>query len=100
MKSRSLAIALASGPLMGAPARPKKMEAVGHLKDAVEFGEYLRDLCAEVESAPVHDDRIQVRVDAEPTPLSVGTAIPLGMVANELFTNAVKYAYGDVVSYA
>jgi two-component system, sensor histidine kinase PdtaS len=59
----------------------------------VDFGSYLQDLCAGMEHALVHDERIQVRVDAEPLSLPVDTAIALGMVVNELVTNAVKYAY-------
>ena len=65
----------------------------GAHKDAVDFGAYLRDLCAGVAEALVHDERIEVRVEAEAISLSVDTAIPLGMVVNELVTNAVKYAY-------
>ncbi len=65
----------------------------GAHKDAVDFGAYLRDLCAGVKEALIHDERIEVRVEAEAISLSVDTAIPLGMVVNELVTNAVKYAY-------
>jgi PAS domain S-box-containing protein len=65
----------------------------GAQKDAVDFGAYLKDLCAGVEEALVHDERIEVRVEAEAISLSVDTAIALGMVVNELVTNGVKYAY-------
>ena len=65
----------------------------GARKDAVDFGAYLRDLCAGVEQALVHDDRVKVKVEVEAHSLPVDTAIPLGMVVNELVTNAVKYAY-------
>jgi two-component sensor histidine kinase/PAS domain-containing protein len=65
----------------------------GARKDAVDFGAYLQDLCAGVEEALVHDRRIEVRVETEPLSLPIDTAIPLGMVINELVTNAVKYAY-------
>ena len=37
-----------------------------------------------MKEAPVHDERIEVRVEAEAIPLSVDTAVFLGMVVNEL----------------
>ena len=39
------------------------------------------------------DERIAIVVDAEPAVLPIDIAVPLGMVVNELVTNAVKYAY-------
>jgi PAS domain S-box-containing protein len=65
----------------------------GARKDAVDFGAYLQDLCGGVKEALADDTRVEVRVEAEAISLSVDTAIPLGMVVNELVTNAVKYAY-------
>ena len=65
----------------------------GARKDEVDFGVYLRELCTGISQSLVHDDRISVEVEAEPIMVAVDTAIPLGMVVNELVTNAVKYAY-------
>ena len=65
----------------------------GGRTDEVEFGAYLRDLCNGVEESLTHDDRIAVSVEAEPIRVPVDTAIPLGMVVNELVTNAIKYAF-------
>lgn len=59
----------------------------------VDFGACLGDLCASLARALVDDKRIAIAVDAEPAVLPIDIAVPLGMVVNELVTNAVKYAY-------
>jgi two-component sensor histidine kinase len=61
--------------------------------DAVDFGAYLQDLCASLRRSLAIEDCIALRVETEPENVSVETAISLGMVVNELVTNAVKYAY-------
>jgi two-component sensor histidine kinase len=61
--------------------------------DSVEFGDYLVELCTAARTALVNDERIEVQVECEPVSVPLDTAIPLGMVVNELVTNAVKYAY-------
>jgi two-component sensor histidine kinase len=42
----------------------------------------------------VDDDRIQLQLDLdEGISLDVDTAVPLGLIANELLTNSLKYAF-------
>ena len=65
----------------------------GPRNDVVDFGAYMVELCAAAGAALVHDERIEMDVECEPCDVLVETAIPLGMVVNELVTNAVKYAY-------
>ena len=65
----------------------------GARTDVVDFSAYLWELCAAVESTLIDDERIAIKVESEPTSVTIDTAIPLGMVVNELVTNSVKYAY-------
>jgi two-component sensor histidine kinase len=99
MKARAADHDIVRDQLLRAEARVQSIAQVhralyrGGRKDDVEFGAYLRDLCASVIESLSPDDRIVVQVEAEPISLSVDMAIPLGMVVNELVTNAVKYAF-------
>lgn len=56
---------------------------------------YLTDLAQSLMDAyQVDDDRIQLQLDLdEGISLDVDTAVPLGLIANELLTNSLKYAF-------
>lgn len=58
----------------------------------IDFGAYLREL---VESLmDLNADRpVRVEVEAEPLACALTTAIPLGLIANELVTNSLKHAF-------
>jgi two-component sensor histidine kinase/PAS domain-containing protein len=62
-------------------------------RDDVDFAGYLQHLCDRLSGSLLADDRIRIVLDAEPASLALDKAVALGLVVNELVTNAVKHAY-------
>ena len=56
----------------------------------IDLSHYLRQI-----ADLVRTDHISVEVNAVPVTVAIDTAIPLGLVAIELITNAVKHAFSD-----
>jgi PAS domain S-box-containing protein len=59
----------------------------------IDFGDYLRDLVSNLSHAFEAGRPIVWSIDAQDAPLGVDTAIPCGLIAAELLTNALKYAF-------
>ncbi len=60
----------------------------------VDMREYIPKLCAELFSAyKMDEDILKLSTDITIKSLDVDTAIPLGLIINELITNALKYAF-------
>lgn len=59
----------------------------------IDFNEYLRLICKELTSVYSLKNNIKIEIDSENIFFGVDTAIPLGLIINEIITNAYKYAF-------
>jgi two-component sensor histidine kinase len=66
----------------------------GHAVDRVAIDDYLRALAAELEETwSTPDARYAVRLACDPIEMQADRAVSLGVIVNELVSNACKYAY-------
>lgn len=61
---------------------------------SIDIGDYIRNLAADIFDTYVIDpDQIKLMVNVDDIRLDTNTAIPLGLIINELLTNSLKYAF-------
>jgi PAS domain S-box-containing protein len=66
----------------------------------IDFCEYLQRLVDNLHSfSSFNDDQITLKLDTNPTFLKIDTAISMGLIVNELLTNAFKHAFPDRPDY-
>ena len=61
---------------------------------AIEMKDYFTQLAESLLESYETKDNIKVAVNMDPLELDVDTAVPLGLIVNELLTNTIKYAFG------
>ncbi|NYB52371.1 MAG: PAS domain S-box protein [Methanobacteriaceae archaeon] len=60
----------------------------------INFGDYIRYLARDLFNSFLgYPDRVQLVMELEDLNLDINTAIPLGLILNELLTNSMKYAF-------
>ena len=67
-----------------------------HSKDLlnIDFGEYIKELAnGLIHSYGADTDKIAVKIDVEGVFLEINSAIPCGLIFNELFSNSFKHAF-------
>jgi two-component sensor histidine kinase/HAMP domain-containing protein len=64
--------------------------------DKIDFNAYIRDMVTGLfQSYGISTDRIKLIFDIGDVSLRINSAIPCGLVINELVTNSLKYAFPD-----
>lgn len=59
----------------------------------VDFGAFLRALVPDVVAAAAAEERVAVTVAAEPISVTAASAVPLGLIAAELISNAIEHGF-------
>jgi len=60
----------------------------------IDFAQYIPDLTTHLfDSYNVSSNHIQLKIQVEKVSLDIETAIPCGLIINELVSNALKYAF-------
>ncbi|MEO1652611.1 MAG: histidine kinase dimerization/phosphoacceptor domain -containing protein, partial [Bacteroidota bacterium] len=63
---------------------------------SIDFQEYLKQLVQSIaDTYRSHDTDVQYDLDAHQIQLDIDTAIPLGLIINELVSNSYKYAFSE-----
>jgi len=62
----------------------------------IDFGDYLRDILMAL-FRTYRKSNISYSIDADPFSPDIRTAIPLGLIANELFSNSIRHSFRDGV---
>jgi two-component sensor histidine kinase len=62
----------------------------------IDFAAYLQSLVTFLaQSYRIESEKVEIRVDAQNIMLDIDTAIPCGLIVNELFSNSLKYAFPE-----
>ena len=63
----------------------------------IDFGEYIKSLADDLRSSyGLHSQNVKLKLDVDEIRLGVDTAIPCGVIVNELVSNSLKHAFpGD-----
>ncbi len=68
----------------------------GNRIDTLDFSDYLRKLAADLFSSyNLRNDKIRLKIELEQVYLDMDTAIPLGIIVNEVVSNSLKHAFSN-----
>ncbi len=90
-------LTIAAGRVASIGRIHRRLHLLDHQK-SVEFKQYLRDLCDDLSGLLLQEDAERsIIVTGTDVILPSALAIPLGFIVNEMITNCVKYATGNIV---
>ena len=61
----------------------------------IDMGSYLIELAESLLDSMTHSKEIAFHHEIETIPVSIDSAVPLGLVVNEIITNSIKHAFPD-----
>jgi len=62
----------------------------------IDAREYIRDITASLfQSYEVYSNSVKLSLDVEKVLMDIDTAIPCGLIINEIVTNSLKHAFSD-----
>ena len=65
----------------------------GHSRAAIDMKDYFLNLSESVLDSFGAEKRITIELAMEKLDIDIDTAVPLGLIVNELLTNSIKYAF-------
>jgi len=67
----------------------------GERYQEISLDRFLRDISQSILKGYAATTRIDLNLDLQPINIAIKKAIPLGLIATEILTNSLKYAFGD-----
>lgn len=86
------ALATAVGRLLSLSKAHERLDPVAE-GDGVQMREYIEALCQSLRDSMDHAPMVSLQVDGDNVELPVERAVPVGLIVNELVTNAYKHAF-------
>ena len=63
---------------------------------SIELSRFVKDLCRQVEALYKKQKEVSLNIDVPNLYLDIDSAVPLGLIMNELLSNSFKYAFNEV----
>ncbi|MGX5853925.1 histidine kinase dimerization/phosphoacceptor domain -containing protein [Dyadobacter jiangsuensis] len=63
---------------------------------SIDLKRFIGDLCGQVQSVFQREKKVSLSVEVSDVHLDIDSAVPLGLILNELLSNSFKYAFKDV----